>query len=69
MVEKLAESMMKKDEENSALKKSNKEMNELKKLNEEIIGDLEEMIKALENNNKNYEFDLYEMKRKYKELE
>lgn len=45
MIEKLAESMMKKDEDILALKRQAKEMNELKKLNEEIIVDLEDMSK------------------------
>ena len=37
MIERLTDSMLKKDEELSKLKASAKEMNELKKLNEEII--------------------------------
>lgn len=65
MVEKLADSMLKKDEELSRLKLANKEMNELKKLNEEITQDLEDMVKDQDNSIKNLEFDLYEMKRRY----
>lgn len=49
MIERLTDSMLKKDEELSKLKASAKEMNELKKLNEEIIQDLEDMSNDQEN--------------------
>lgn len=69
MVEKLAEQMLKRDDDIVNLKKQIKEMNELKKLDQELVTDLEELNATQEKSISNLEFDIYTLKNNIRTLQ